>query len=481
MATAHHTTHRASLLNGLRTGGVRATSMSAPHTAAPGGSFNVPRFASASVQPSSFDEEDLDKVSDLFSQNLLIQSGNGHTGTDPFARQMNGVIDGPHNRFAQQPGASQRGLNPNSRPFSPAAFSQGIQEQVASTEAQIHAYQQMQMMQLEIMRLQNAQMQRNQQVQAAVLAEALRQQAKRNASGMNPPATAGPTSSAFDVRPSLPARRPSQAELLKAQLGISSAPPQEQAPMSATLGGRYGGARFPASTIAFPTAPEVPESYSPPKQTNMLHGGMSLRGSPPLRETANDFQESFPSKSDAAVSWRRGNSTNSVLGGFRAVSTASPSVKVTPPPEERISPPPAGPSHSKLRPRPLSFVSTGTRSIPIIAFEDHDDAVSSASSASLSIPVTPLSFHDTAPLSPREEAAKKLYEGLGVGRPAPSSVPSALPSRMVSQPVRQPRGPPSGADELGPKNFASRIRRKAIGGLNVLMDARERRESIEVF
>ena len=52
---------------------------------------------------------------------------------------------------------------------------------------------------------------------------------------------------------------------------------------------------------------------------------------------------------------------------------------------------------------------------------------------------------------------------------------------MVSQPTRQPRGPPSGADELGPKNFATRIRRKAIGGLGMLMGARERRELVEAF
>jgi hypothetical protein len=43
-----------------------------------------------------------------------------------------------------------------------------------------------------------------------------------------------------------------------------------------------------------------------------------------------------------------------------------------------------------------------------------------------------------------------------------------------------PRGPPSGTEELGPKNFATRIRHKAIGGLQVLLDARERRE-IESF
>jgi len=86
-----------------------------------------------------------------------------------------------------------------------------------------------------------------------------------------------------------------------------------------------------------------------------------------------------------------------------------------------------------------------------------------------------------------------LFEGLGLGRPVSVTPPAeqaplANPTnsaptghRMVSQPTRQPRGPPSGADELGPKNFATRIRRKAIGGLGMLMGARERREVVEAF
>jgi len=109
-----------------------------------------------------------------------------------------------------------------------------------------------------------------------------------------------------------------------------------------------------------------------------------------------------------------------------------------------------------------------------------------------------------------------LYEGLGLGRPVPSpkgtqfnvhatpftlnvNVPTFIttvptpgpnsaigtPTRAMSlpiskqelpQPHRQPIGPPSSADELGPRNFASRLRKKALGGLGVLMDARDRRE-----
>ncbi len=86
------------------------------------------------------------------------------------------------------------------------------------------------------------------------------------------------------------------------------------------------------------------------------------------------------------------------------------------------------------------------------------------------------------PLSPREEASKKLYEGLGIGRPVPAvtvvAPPAAIVNRMASHPTRQPRGPPSNHEELVPKNFASRSRRKAIGAL---LDARDRREVVEVL
>ena len=49
--------NRASLLSGLRTGGVRSASGPIiPHTAAPGGSFNIPRFVSASHPPAIYED-----------------------------------------------------------------------------------------------------------------------------------------------------------------------------------------------------------------------------------------------------------------------------------------------------------------------------------------------------------------------------------------------------------------------------------------
>lgn len=462
--------NRASLLNGLRTGGVRSTSMSGPHTAALGGSFNVPRFASN--QHSVFaEEDDMDEVAELFSQNMYINN--------QATRPLTAAVDGPNNRFVQQQMAAQSALNPNSVPFYPS-YSQGMQPQKTG-EVQLHAYQQMQMMQLEIARLQSEQAQRNARAQAIFIQHALRQQMSRGASAATP-ATAGPLETSFDIRPvggSPPARRPSQAELLKAQLGVQTPPLEDQVPMTAPLGGRVG-ARV-TSSVAFPSVPETPlRGSSPPGQTTVISGGTSLGNSLPSGN-GHTIKDNTPSKSDVAVSWRRGSTTNSVLNGLRTVSAVSPSVKITPPPGERLSPPPG--SANKARPRPLSFTAPLSRTLPVVALDsgsEHEDAYSTASSASN--PTTPHSSSslDTSPLSPREEAAKKLYEGLGMGRPILSAAPVPVAHKFIG-PLRQPRGPPSGADELGPKNFATRVRRKAIGGLGVLMGARERREAIEAY
>jgi len=209
-------------------------------------------------------------------------------------------------------------------------------------------------------------------------------------------------------------------------------------------------------------------------------------------------QVTTPSKSDSASSWRRNGNNNSVLGANRVVS--SPRLKVTPPPSDEdhlLSFCPPG--VLKSRPQPLRFSSAVSHSLPTVAIdtaeydtdgETHSDS-SERSITSNSSATTPRSVaSNEMPLSPREEASKRLYEGLGIGRPV-SSTPSDGGSpyltvsvgpgrRIVSQPTRQPRGPPSG-DELGPKNFATRIRRKAIGGLGVLMGARERREIVEAY
>ncbi|KAH9179968.1 hypothetical protein EDB89DRAFT_2111199 [Lactarius sanguifluus] len=303
---------------------------------------------------------------------------------------------------------------------------------------------QIQLMQLELIRMQALQAQ---QLQAGLLA----QNRQQNGRQYVPPATAGPVTQSFDIR------RPSQGELLRSQL-------------SSKFGSRI---------------------------TPMLLGVTSPQQRPPVGALPLGASNNTvaPSKSDTAVSWRRGGNNNSVLSGNRAVSVnpgLTPSVRISPPPlETRVSPPSSTTEVSPIRtrPQPLRFTAATSLPLPTVAIDDADAddnlTESSSKSGSQSSPSTPNSgsSFDRPPLSPREEATKKLYEGLGIGRPVPvaPAVPTALPQRVLSQPVRQPRGPPSGADELGPRNFATRIRRKAIGGLGALMDARERRDVIEAY
>jgi hypothetical protein len=61
---------------------------------------------------------------------------------------MTAAVDGHNNRFSHQMG--QRGLNPNSVPFSPAAFNPMLAQQNTIQTQAI----QMQMLQLEVMRMQ---------------------------------------------------------------------------------------------------------------------------------------------------------------------------------------------------------------------------------------------------------------------------------------------------------------------------------------
>ncbi|KAG5646408.1 hypothetical protein DXG03_003458 [Asterophora parasitica] len=499
--------HRASLLSGLRTGGVRSTSSSIPHTAAPGVTFNVPRFASHHHNSSPFPEDEEDQLAEIPHHNIYAAHG-------ARAIPVTAAVDGPNNRFsAQQQQQVPRGMNPNSVPFSPAAFNPNMVPQSAQIQNQAQALQ-MQMLQLEVMRIQNIQAQ---QMQAEMLAQAQRQQqaqvqSQRRASlGFNPPATAGPLTGSFDLRSaalSAQIRRANQADQMRAQLGVGG---EDQLPMTAALGGKFGSRTASlnvpgaVSRYAVEEYDETPLPPPTPGSTTVISGGTSLGN--PASNNLNSVAKAVAapavsSKSDSATSWRRGGNNNSVLSGNnRAVS--SPSVKVTPPSDtQRSSPPlPSSASVPKFRPRPLHFSGAAAQAMPAITIDtsdsnDHDDGSGSSSSTvdSNSSPTTPRSSSSNeTPLSPREEAAKKLYEGLGIGRPASAvsieshhsqvqaQQPSAVFHRIVSQPTRQPRGPPSGADELGPKNFATRIRRKAIGGLGVLMDARERRELVEAF
>lgn len=251
--------------------------------------------------------------------------------------------------------------------------------------------------------------------------------------------------------------------------------------MTAALGGRFGSRM--ASGQHGIEEDYMTNSPATPNYTTVLSGGATFGGSHVTNGNGNGNTTQVPSKSDSAVSWRRGGN-NSVLSGNRAVS--SPLVKITPPPTERTSPSPVS-SPVKTRPPALRFTPATSQPLNAVAV-DHDgdgDDSSSVSSKSGSAPSTPRtasSLSDAPPLSPREEAAKKLYEGLDIGRPVPAIAVTVAPptvQRLLAHPVRQPRGPPSNNDELVPKNFATRSRRKAIGALGALLDAREKREGVE--
>ncbi|KAF5321912.1 hypothetical protein D9619_000951 [Psilocybe cf. subviscida] len=498
--TTANSNNRASLLAGLRTGGVRSSSANVPHTAAPAGTFSIPHFAqqhSTNIFP---EEDEADYLADMPQQNIYNNRN----------VPMTAAVDGPNNRFAQH--QAPRGMNPNSMPFSPGFPAQNMMPQAA----------QMQMLQLEMMRIQAIQAQ---QYQAELLAQVQRQQQaqqlqaqqqwqqnqnavreRRTSQVFNPPATAGPMTNAFDLRAATLSAQMRRANLnqadLRSQLGVGSGS-DDQVPMTAALGGRFGSRSTSLSSSSNSNLSRFDEDGNPPPTpggTTVISGGTSL-GSP-MSNNLSSSNGVAPSKSDTASSWRRGGNNNSVLSGNRAVS--SPSLKITPPPsEQRVSPPlaaeqsPVTASGPKFRPQPLRFSAAVSQPLPAVTIDNTDEDTdgetqSSGSSGKSSSPTTPRSSssNDT-PLSPREEASKRLYEGLGIGRPVsstPSDQAQATPApaaaaghRMVSQPTRQPRGPPSGADELGPKNFATRIRRKAIGGLGMLMGARERREIVEAF
>ena len=118
--TTANTNTRASLLAGLRTGGVRS-SMDPSHTASPGGTFDL--RPPSNYRPTSFSED-----TEKFHQNISLDSD----------VPMAVAVDGPINHFSQHQGT--RGMNPNSVPFSPGFAPQ--------------AHIQMQMLQLEMMRIQ---------------------------------------------------------------------------------------------------------------------------------------------------------------------------------------------------------------------------------------------------------------------------------------------------------------------------------------
>lgn len=445
---------RASLLSGLRTGGVR--SVSVPHTAAPTGSFHVPRVPSSSVvyAHSYFpEEEEMDHLADAFSQNVYVGE------QVPYVRQQpqTASLDGSRLSQQQHDLLLQRQLHAQAQ-GAPAFISEQQQAQL-----------QMQMMQMEIMRLNAvAQMQQLAQMQASEAAQAQRLQ-----QNWREPSTAGPRTQTFTSGMSPLAQLRARQQLEQAQ----SNPCEDyghSVPMTAALGGRFGG-RNPQDIVS--------GTYTQPKPS--VSSGAAITSATPGLVT---------SKSDSASSWR--STSRSVLSGGRGIdrsSSTSPPKEMASSDSEGASPPLKSASLLRSRPEPLQFSDHRVK-VPALAIgsndesEAGDDSSSSKSDSdhgSSSSPTTPMSGNSNiSSSSAREEASKKLFQGLGIGRPsihvtAPPENVITIPQRIVTfPPIRQPRGPPGAVDELGDKNFANRIRKQAIGGLGALLSARERRESM---
>ena len=129
---------RASLLAGLRTGGVRSASASmanVPHTAAPAGTFNIPRIIAPNQEDNFYPPEEEDELSDMMSQNLYIQNNR------PRQAPVTAAVDGIPNRFQQQ---QQQAMNMSGMGFNPLhAMNQNQLQQV-----------QLQLMQMELARMQ---------------------------------------------------------------------------------------------------------------------------------------------------------------------------------------------------------------------------------------------------------------------------------------------------------------------------------------
>jgi hypothetical protein len=469
--------NRASLLAGLRTGGVRSASNphQIPQTAAPGGSF--PRYPQSNFPAQSYNDADAD-------DDLADQFANIHFGRSINGPMTAGVI-GSNNPFQQQQQA-QLML---------------IQAQIAMQNGLTVDQAQAMQMQMDMMRLQAIQHQQQQQMLLAQAQMNQQQQLQAASRRPNGALTAGPLQASFDLR------SPAPGQLRPRNANRDSI---DEVPMTAALGGKFGSRSI--STSLNPNATSFTSRGGAVDELNGYHangttapintlttsvisGGTSL-GALNGHTTTHSLT---PSKSDTAVSWRRGSTPAASVSVRSANKTPSPPRKmpsfVISPPNSDGSPPRSGSPEdfvpvpapaAKTRPQPLRFPASLATSTAQQYTDPTDSAqvvvVGNPAEDDVSTP-TPTSSSSSHSSKEREEAARRLYEGLGIGRPAPPQTPIVIPPtplRQPSQPVRQPRGPPGGVEELGPKNFASRIRRKAIGGLENLLDARERRESTVV-
>ncbi|KAG8747927.1 hypothetical protein FRC10_010546 [Ceratobasidium sp. 414] len=564
-----HGNNRASLLANLRTGGVRSASgVNVPHTAAPGGSFQIPRFASQAhgYGNGAIYEDD----EDLLAAQMQQMAFGGNSAMGPRG-MMNGApmtasLADP-NRFQQQQqqlmmmqmlqnqGAMGGGFNgalgglnaeqqalqlqlQNEILILQVTTNESIQLRLAHSFWQAKQQQQQQQFQAQILAQAQAQ---QAQLQAQLQAAQAAQQAQSGLTGsrLNPvitrrvsaanaavPSTAGPLTTTFNLGNGPSPRR---AMSIDQDSGIV------QPPMTAGLGGRFGARApsLPATTglnpnaAAFSLGPRVSspikeksedqfEREGPAPSSNTLTATYAsttvLSGGTPLGAPAQGTPtvNASPSKANTALSWRRPSATANTTSppGLTRQLTSSP-------PFRDQSPVSAGSrDNSRVRPQPLRFNSGFSSTVEpaqSAPSSPEPDVVATSADGVQTILVdnghstgsrSPVSISPTTPVggeplpSSREEASKRLYEGLGLGRPIPGQTLSqsqigssaslaslsgtSTPVRALSQPMRQPRGPPTEVSELGPRNFASRVRSKAIGGLEAMIMARNRRQGVDV-
>ncbi|CAG7849462.1 SubName: Full=Uncharacterized protein {ECO:0000313/EMBL:CCA67269.1} [Serendipita indica DSM 11827] len=422
--------NRASLLSGLRTGGVRTSPI--PQTAAIGGSFQPPRFASGLHHQTVYEDA-------LDNQNPY-----------QYGVPMTAAIDGRAPRFQQQQHQAHQ--------------QQQQQQQLLLQQAQLAAMggmpgmqlnpmdpMQSQLLQLQLMQAMVAQQQQAQKLQAEIalqqqvaMAINQRQASVRNTSRI--PSTAGPTQTSFDLGLSPPTQYAHERSPIIEENEYSSMP------MTAALGGKFGsrslssGLNPNAPTFKLPN--ETPELAPPvpatPSTTVVISGGVTLGG-------VTSGSTPVASKSDAATSWRRpsnaaGTQPRSVSPPKSLGRQSPASIEIASPEQvARYSPPTRDGAVPKYRPQALRIKDLEVAMSNIEIDQGYPRTI-------------------VKPPSPTGSNSS----GDSYRKPVVTVRPSV--------PLRQPRGPPAGAEELTVKNFATRGKRTAsaplvIGQMSTLVEA----------
>lgn len=432
---------RASLLSGLRTGGVRASPGPVmPQTAALGGSFQPPRFAATHHQPAPFDD----------SQNDM----NSFAGMR-YSAPMTAALDGRAPRFQQQQQQQMQFMQ--QAQLAAMTGMPGMLNSVDPAQAQL--------LHLQLMQAMIAQQQQAQKLQAEValqhhVAMALNSQRQPSprvpSQGSRIPSTAGPSQTAFNLPPNSaqPARQDQP-------FGFDDENDFGAVPMTAALGGKFGSRgntsglnpnapTFKMSSDADQQTPLTPAA--PPNTastTVVISGGVSL-GGPNVPTTPNPGAGS--SKSDSASSWRRpSNATPPV--GIRSGTPPKPIGRQSPPMIGNTSPEVAkySPSENpaplpRYRPQPIRLRESGPFA-PSVTI-DHDQGQPLYSLSKLGKPPSPTGSNSSG----------ESFKG----------VTAVI---RHSLPVRQPRGPPASVEELTMKNFARRTGRSTSIPMVVLPEA----------